>query len=122
MSFHVECDPELKEQFIPPLMLISLVENAVKHGIELKKGAVHIDVIAEQRDINGEHKLVLSVIDNGLGLAGVTSGTGIGLANIRERLLQLYGEEAALSLVERDEGGVCASITMPLHFQSVISH
>jgi len=121
MSFRVECDPALREQFIPPLMLISLVENAVKHGIELKKGPVHIDVIAEQKEIDAEPKLVLSVIDNGLGLAGVTAGTGIGLANIRERLMQLYGDQAALSLVERDEGGVCASIVMPLSNQSTLS-
>ncbi|PRC92917.1 sensor histidine kinase [Solimicrobium silvestre] len=113
LSFDVYCDPVLAEQFIPPLMLISLVENAVKHGIELKKGPVYISVLAQKIGLKGKERLVLTVSDNGLGFSGITSGTGIGLANIRERLKQLYDDHASLSLEENDGGGVCACITIP---------
>jgi hypothetical protein len=111
LSFEVEFDPALSELFIPPLMLISLVENAVKHGIELKKGPVHIDVKAE---VDDQEKLVLTVRDNGLGFTNVTSGTGIGLTNIRERLKQLYKDHAALTLETNDESGVTARIILPV--------
>jgi two-component sensor histidine kinase len=113
LSFDVEFDPALSELFIPPLMLISLVENAVKHGIELKKGPVHIHVSAEKIIEGTEEKLMLTVSDNGLGFTGATSGSGIGLSNIRERLKQLYQEHAALTLETNEEDGVTARIVLP---------
>jgi len=111
LSFDVEFDPALSEFFIPPLMLISLVENAVKHGIELKKGPVHIVVKAE---VDDHDKLVLTVSDNGLGFTSVTSGTGIGLTNIRERLKQLYKDRASLTLETNEDDGVTARIIFPV--------
>lgn len=113
LTFDVELEAGMAELFIPPLMLISLVENAVKHGIELKKGPVHIAVRAEKMPLSGEGKLVLSVIDDGLGFGGESTGTGIGLANIRERLKQLYQDQASLSLETNDTGGVTARIILP---------
>ena len=112
MSFDVDFEPALSELFIPPLMLISLVENAVKHGIELKKGPVHILVKAEKVTLDAEDRLMLTVKDNGLGFTGNVSGTGIGLSNIRERLRQLYGEHASLTLESNEEGGVTARIVL----------
>ncbi|MET3109121.1 two-component sensor histidine kinase [Oxalobacteraceae bacterium GrIS 2.11] len=113
LSFDVDFDPSLAELFIPPLMLISLVENAVKHGIELKKGLVHIAVKAERVNLDGQEKLILTVRDDGLGFANSVAGTGIGLSNIRERLRQLYQDQAALSLETNDENGVTARIILP---------
>jgi len=113
LSVEVEFDPTLSELFIPPLMLISLVENAVKHGIELKKGPVHIAVSAEKTLLDNQEKLVLTVSDNGLGFTAGASGTGIGLTNIRERLKQLYQEHAALTLETNEQGGVTARIILP---------
>ena len=113
LSVEVEFDPTLSELFIPPLMLISLVENAVKHGIELKKGPVHIAVSAEKTLLDNQEKLVLTVSDNGLGFTAGASGTGIGLTNIRERLKQLYQEHAALTLESNEQGGVTARIILP---------
>ncbi len=113
MSFDVDYEPGLAELFIPPLMLISLVENAVKHGIELKKGPVHISVTAEKITTDNEDKLVLTVRDNGIGFTDYASGTGIGLSNIRERLRQLYAEFATLTLESNEEGGVTACIVLP---------
>jgi signal transduction histidine kinase len=114
LSFEVDAPTELLNKKVPPLMLISLVENAVKHGIEPKKGLVHIKVTAQTLQANQQEKLQLSVIDNGVGFGGTSSGSGIGLSNIRERLKQLYGEHASLNLSMRDEGGIQACLILPM--------
>ncbi|MBC3881361.1 histidine kinase [Undibacterium sp. LX40W] len=119
LSFSIECPTELKDCVVPPLMLISLVENAVKHGIEPKKGPVEIVVTArkeKKQNASIGEELVLSVADNGVGFGTTSSGTGIGLTNIRERLKQLYGDDAALTLNMREQGGIEASIRLPLSF------
>ena len=109
LSYDVVCDADLLSHPVPPLMLISLVENAVKHGIELKPGPARIEVRAERSG----NQLEIAVIDDGVGFTNAAGGSGIGLANIRERLAQLYGDAAALSLKARPEGGVIAAITLP---------
>jgi sensor histidine kinase YesM len=114
LSFEVDAPTELLNKKVPPLMLISLVENAVKHGIEPKKGLVHIKVTAQTLQVDHQEKLQLSVIDNGVGFGGTSSGSGIGLSNIRERLKQLYGEHASLNLSMRDEGGIQACLILPM--------
>jgi signal transduction histidine kinase len=111
LAFHVEAPPELLDARCPPLMLISLAENAVKHGVEPKIGPVRIAVTAARAEDGG---LALTVEDDGVGFAAAQSGTGIGLTNIRERLAQLYGARAALLLKARPGGGVAATITLPL--------
>ncbi|HTT05162.1 MAG TPA: histidine kinase [Steroidobacteraceae bacterium] len=96
----------------PPLILLTLVENAVKHGIEPKPGPGHIriDAIREQR-ADGAH-LRVTVTDNGAGLsAGL--GHGVGLSNIRVQLALKYGDRAALSLSSGPEAGAVASIDIP---------
>ncbi len=111
----------------PPLMLISLAENAVKHGVELKMGAAQVEVRAERC---ADGRLTLTVLDDGMGFkhgsgesqlgsgnqngSGSGIGMGLGLTNVRERLAQLYGTRAALSLKARPEGGVAAILTLPL--------
>ena len=112
LSFTVESD--IADAALPPLMLISLVENAIKHGVEPKIGPVHIFVIAKKLQRDGEELLELTVADNGVGFGGATSGSGIGLANIRERLEATFGERASLQLKARPEGGIAATIVLPL--------
>jgi hypothetical protein len=114
LSFRVECAAGLRDLAIPPLMLISLVENAVKHGIELKKGPGTIRVAAARNEAGGAQVLQLSVADDGAGFGSAVTGSGIGLSNIRERLQHLYGGEAALSLRAGESGGVVASIALPI--------
>jgi hypothetical protein len=111
LAFRIDCPDALRAVAIPPLMLISLVENAVKHGIELKVGPALVCISAERKQ--GD-VLELSVADDGGGFGTATSGSGIGLANIRERLKHLYGGEASLSLRAGDNGGVVASIVLPI--------
>jgi len=105
---------EVNDAALPPLMLISLVENAVKHGVEPKIGPVHIAVNARRLEQGGAAMLELTVADDGVGFAGSSSGSGIGLANIHERLASMYGERASLVLKARTEGGVAATILLPL--------
>ncbi len=114
LTFTVSCDAGLADCAVPPLMLISLVENAVKHGIERKKGPAHINVSARRQAGAQGELLVLTVQDNGAGFGQGSAGSGIGLSNIRERLGFLYGESASLTLLAGDAGGVEARITLPL--------
>ncbi len=112
LSFTVES--EIQDAALPPLMLISLVENAIKHGVEPKIGQVHISVSARRLWRDDEELLELTVSDNGVGFGGTTSGSGIGLTNIRERLEATFGQRASLQLKARAEGGVVAIIVLPL--------
>ncbi|MEO7105727.1 MAG: histidine kinase [Rhodoferax sp.] len=94
----------------PPMMLQSLVENAIKHGLEPKAEGGQLTVSAEI--VHG--KLAVTVADTGLGFGVAdTAGTGIGLSNIRERLALLYGGKASLSVTETAGGGTTVTITVP---------
>ena len=94
----------------PPMMLQSLVENAIKHGLEPKAEGGTLVVSAEI--VDGD--LVVSVADTGLGFGkAATAGTGLGLATIRERLALLYGQRARLEVAENPGGGTRVSITLP---------
>jgi len=107
----IDCEPALLKARCPPLMLISLAENAVKHGVEPKIGAAQISVRAERRD---DGRLDLVVEDDGVGFGVPQAGSGLGLSNIRARLAELYGDAGSLTLKARAEGGVSAVITVPL--------
>ncbi|MFT3822047.1 MAG: histidine kinase [Rubrivivax sp.] len=111
LQWQLRSPPELLAARCPPLMLISLAENAVKHGVERKIGPARVEVQAG-RDERG--RLLVTVADDGPGFAASGSGGGIGLANIRERLTQLYPGQAELLLKARPEGGVLAGIAIPL--------
>ena len=92
----------------PAMLLITLVENAIKHGLNpLPHGGwVEIQVV------DGPDKVTAEVRDNGVGFqsgAG-TSGSGIGLANTRARLAALYGADASLVLLQNDPAGVIARV------------
>lgn len=94
----------------PPMMLQSLVENAIKHGLEPKADGGKLAVQAEI--VHG--KLAVTVTDTGLGFGkSATAGTGIGLNNIRERLQLLFGAKASLVITEPEGGGTSVTITIP---------
>ncbi|MGL6110659.1 MAG: sensor histidine kinase [Rubrivivax sp.] len=95
---------------LPPMMLQSLVENAIKHGLEPKAEGGTLTLRAQI--VHG--RLALSVADTGLGFGrSATAGTGVGLANIRERLALLYGTKAALGVADNPGGGTIATLTVP---------
>jgi sensor histidine kinase YesM len=91
------------------MMLATLAENAIKHGIAplAEGGSISITAVSK------ENYLVLSVADTGRGFAA-ESGTGVGLANIRARLAALYGGRASLGLEGNAPRGVVATITLPM--------
>ena len=94
----------------PPMMIQSLVENAIKHGLEPKAEGGSLTLKAEI--VHG--KLQVTVADTGLGFGrAATSGTGVGLANIRERLSLLYGKAASLTVAENQPSGTVVTITVP---------
>jgi sensor histidine kinase YesM len=131
LGFAIDVPAELARAPFPPLMLISLAENAVKHGVEPKIGPARIEIGARR---TGDGRLEVSVADDGAGFDAGTAagpgadgtahggegrsagaaGSGLGLTNIRERLAQMYGARAALELRMRREGGVLATLTIPL--------
>jgi len=105
----IDVPAELTGCRVPPMMLLTLVENAIKHGIAPLAEGGRIALSAERRG----DALVLAVADTGRGLVGET-GTGVGLANIRARLAALYGAGAELRLQGNAPRGVLAEITVPV--------
>ncbi len=99
----------LKAVPFPTMMLQTLVENAIKHGLEPKSGGGTIWVLAQEK---GE-RVAVTVADDGVGLSGETAGSGIGLRNVRERLKLAYGADAAFDLAVNFPTGVAATITVP---------
>lgn len=95
---------------LPPLILQPLVENAIQHGIEPKAAGGCLDISVQLN----QDQLQIEIKDDGLGFSGESAhtGQGIGLANIRERLTTLYGNNASLNLVEAPQGGVIAKLTI----------
>jgi hypothetical protein len=94
----------------PQMMIQTLVENAIKHGLEPKAEGGHLRVAAEV--VHG--KLQVTVADTGLGFGkAATAGTGVGLANIRERLQMLYGPRAVLTVSENQPSGTVVTIVVP---------
>lgn len=94
----------------PPMMIQTLVENSIKHGLEPKAEGGELLVKAEV--VHG--KLAVTVADTGLGFGrAATAGTGVGLANIRERLQLLYGAKASLTVAENQPAGTRVTITVP---------
>ena len=108
LAFSIDVPEPLKSRDFPPMMLISLVENAVKHGIDPCCDCGSIQIRAREQ----EGRLTVSVADTGEGVVPQKGG-GVGLANIRERLKALYGASARLVLEENAPRGVVASIEVP---------
>ena len=112
LQFDLQVPQGLRSARFPPMMLQSLVENAIRHGLEPKAEGGSISVRAEVQD----GQLIVQVQDTGVGFApaapGATGG-GIGLSNIRERLQLLYGAQASLQTSSPSTGGACVTITVP---------
>ena len=116
LEFGIEIPQELLSMPFPPMMLPSLVENAVKHGLEPLREGGRIDIVAiRMAGVRGE-RIRLQVRDTGKGLsaAPVQVGGGVGLANLRERLTGLYGDQARFAIESNLPQGVIATIEIPI--------
>ena len=110
LATRIEVPEGLLSAEFPPMMIQSLVENAIKHGLEPKPEGGELRIRAEI--VHG--KLAVTVADSGLGFGkAATAGTGVGLANIRERLQLLYGAAAKLTVAENPGGGTAVTVTVP---------
>ena len=125
LSVEQDIEPQALDGLVPTLVLQPLVENAIRHGIEPaeKPGVVRVSASREAG------KLILTVEDDGVGLASgqtdsngraagggtARAGTGIGLANLRDRLQALYGVRQKLELKPRTSGGVIVRVEIPWH-------
>jgi hypothetical protein len=105
----IEVPEALKTIAFPTMMLQTLVENAIKHGIEPKYGGGTIWILARENAGN----LVVTVADDGQGFNAQSSGTGIGLKNVQERLKLAYGTAASFVIAANFPNGVAATITVP---------
>jgi two-component system, LytTR family, sensor kinase len=113
LHFEVVADEDVCDCMVPALILQPLVENAVKHGVGVYKGA---DTISIRSFRQGEF-LRLEVRNRNSRLTENQSrsqGNGVGLANTRARLQQLYGNRQELRMQELSPAGVCAEISIPL--------
>lgn len=109
-------DEETLDAQLPSMILQPLVENAVKHGVNMIEGSGRIELRAQH--LNG--MLVVSIHDNGPGIEAlpsepISSSDGVGLRNTRERLEMLYGDGDRLSLERSPLGGLIARIRVPFH-------
>jgi LytS/YehU family sensor histidine kinase len=109
LRVHIEVDPESLETRIPPMLLQTLVENGIKHGVARLPGGGEIRV-----DSQVESRAVKIQVRNSGQLREDAGSTRLGLDNARERLRLLYGNAASLVLRNYDGDSVVAEISIPL--------
>jgi len=108
LAYALDVPDELRDMRMPPLMLVTLVENAIKHGIAPLPEGGRIDV----RAVRLGDTLRVDVADTGRGFAK-SGGAGTGLANTRARLAAQFGAAASLSLAINSPRGVVATLRLP---------
>jgi signal transduction histidine kinase len=108
LAFTVDVPSALRAHPFPPMLLMSVVENAIKHGIEPQAEGGEVRLEARRAD----DTLRVAVTDTGGGLAA-SAGKGIGLSNLRERLKALYGQRSIFTLEGLAPRGARASIEIP---------
>jgi hypothetical protein len=113
LRIDVQLAPELRELPFPPLLMISLVENAVTHGVEPKAGVTQVILAARLLEEPGTRQLEVRVEDDGAGLK-LGMGEGTGLSNVRAQLRTRFGPAARLELTARSAGGVLARMFVPV--------
>jgi len=111
LSYRIDVPPELAALPLPPMLLQPVVENAIKHGIEPKIAGGEVSVTARRQG----DRLLLEVSDDGLGVRATRAAgsTGLGLANLRERLSTMHGVHATLAIEDR-QPGTRVTIDLPM--------
>jgi hypothetical protein len=109
LQYATNIDPSTLNVRCPPTTLLTLVENAVRHGIDPSEEGGRIDVDIERRG----GRCVVRVTDTGAGLHQSANGRGTGLATLRERLRLIFGDAAHLRMTSNDPRGTVVEIEMP---------
>ncbi len=112
-----DIDPRVSRTRLPSLLLQPLVENAIKYAVTPQEEGAEIRITAQQVRNN----VLITVSDTGPGLHGTTpvrhGSTGVGLANIKDRLTQAFGEDHRFEVKSPEGGGYCVEIEFPLEFE-----
>ncbi len=109
LAFELNVDDAARDLRCPPMTLLTLVENAVRHGIDpAEEGGV---ISVEVRVAEGRCRI--RVADSGVGLQASDRGLGTGLAALRERLALVFGDSATLHIRAREPRGVVAELEFP---------
>ena len=109
-----ELEPASLDHLVPSMILQPLVENAIKHGFALKLdgGSIYI------RSRNTGHRVVIEVEDDGVGMpptgSSASSGTGIGMLNVTERLQVVYGDAAEITIESQPGRGTLVRLVLPV--------
>jgi signal transduction histidine kinase len=109
LQFELDVDADAMALRCPPLTLLTLVENAVRHGIDPSEEGGRIEVHVHRRG----DRCRVQVSDTGVGLGHTASGLGTGLSGLRERLALIFGREATLRLAAHEPRGVRAELDFP---------
>ncbi len=109
LTIDVDVNAECMAAQVPRLILQPLVENSIKHGVAMRSAAGRIGI----RGRHSGDRLELQISDDGPGLTGSAIREGIGLANTRARLEQIYGTDHRFELRNADAGGVLAHLEIP---------
>jgi len=113
LSFSVSADASVEQFALPPALVMTLAENAIKHGIEPAADGGRIDITAK---VDG-NTVVVTVADTGVGFVSTDSkdaGGGLGLSNIAQRLQAIYGDAAKVKLMQNTPHGCIATLSLPL--------
>ena len=109
LRFEVHVDDPARALRCPPATLLTLVENAVRHGIDPSEDGGCIEIDVQRRG----DRCLIRVTDTGVGLRPTDQGLGTGLSTLRERLQLLFGGDAQLRITAREPRGVCAEVELP---------
>jgi two-component system, LytTR family, sensor kinase len=112
-----QIDPATLEVMVPSILLQPLIENSIKHGLEPRIGGGTVTVRSK---FEGD-RVLIEVADDGIGIGNRpvsalrrTSGAGIGIKNVQERLEVLYGDRAKFDVVSNPGRGTLVSIEIPV--------
>ena len=113
-----ELEPESLEMLVPAMLLQPLVENSIKHGLasKVEGGSIYL------RSRRGTKAIIIEVEDDGVGMGAAQliekpnglGGTGIGMANVAERLKVLYGDTARMTIDSQDGKGTLVRLRLPI--------
>ena len=109
LQFAMDVDEAARAVRCPPMTLLTLVENAVRHGVDPSEEGGRIEIQVRRRD----GRCLVRVSDTGVGLRPTADGPGTGLTTLRERLRLAFGGDAHVRLSAISPHGVCAELEFP---------